>query len=665
MAVPAGVLVNWDLTKCTPSQLEEDTVKLLAELQQRIDNIGAIPLQQATYHNVVQPLDALNRDLRTNGAILDMPQHCVEDKLVRDASSKAEEKMEEFDVAVNMRADVFERILHVQETGMDELGAEQKRFVNKLIVKGKRYGLHLSSDVQQQIKELKTKESKLAIKFSSNLNEDDTKLYFTKEQLVGLPHDIMNELCVGSDGKLEVTIKYNHLFPVMKNCTNPETRKAMVTAANRKCMKENTPILEELIELRHLLATILCFPTHAAFILDDRMAKTPDTVATFLTDLQGKLGELVEQEKAVMLAYKEEECKESGLECNGELDLWDMRYYMDMVEKKKYAVDHNVLREYFPMPRVLTGMFDVYQQLLSVKFDKVDNPPVWHKDVLMYKVNDTDSGELMGYFFLDLHPRAGKYSHAAVFGLQQHCKLEDASTQVAVCAMLCNFSMPTADKPALLEHSEVETLFHEFGHVMHHICSRAEVALFSGTSVSRDFIEAPSQMLENWVWEKEPLALMSEHYKSKEPIPDELLLKLAASRAANAGMVNMRQVALSSFDQAIHTQQSADTASEYARIHKQITGFAAIPDTNMPASFGHLGGGYDAQYYGYLWSEVFSMDMFETRFSGKVMDGKVGREYRDIILARGNSIDAKDILVQFLGREPNNKAFLRSKGLKC
>lgn len=231
--------------------------------------------------------------------------------------------------------------------------------------------------------------------------------------------------------------------------------------------------------------------------------------------------------------------------------------------------------------------------------------------------------------------------------------------------MLCNFSKPTEDKPALLEHSEVETLFHEFGHVMHNICSRVDMAMFCGTSVARDFVEAPSQMLENWVWEKEPLSLMSEHYKTKEPIPDEMLVKLSASRAANAGFVNIRQVALATYDQTIHTQDKVDSAAIYAKIQKEITGFEAVPETNMPASFGHLGGGYDAQYYGYLWSEVFSMDMFATRFAGKVMDGEIGREYRRAILQRGNTSDASELLKEFLGREPNNKAFLKSKGLEC
>ncbi|KAF2360089.1 Peptidase M3A/M3B catalytic domain [Trinorchestia longiramus] len=666
MAIPKGVCGNWDLSKCTPAQIEADTDALIAELGHIVDSVGAVPLERACYENIGKPLEKLHCDFKTRGSVLDMPQHCVADKAVRDASCKAEEKMEEFDVSLNMRSDIFERLLVIQKRGLEGLGAEQRRFVEKLIIKGKRYGLHLSEDVQAQVKKLKTKESELSIKFSSNLNEDDTKLYFNKEDLAGLHDDLIKEFPVGEDGKLEVTIKYNHLFPVMKKCKVPATRKAMITAANQKCMSNNTLLLEELIRIRHQLAQLLGYPTHAAFMLSDRMAKTAEAVRDFLLDLQTKLRPLAQEERRVLLDLKKEECGELGLEFDGKIELWDVRYYMDMVERKKYAVDHTLLREYFPLERVLSGMFEIYQRLLSVTFNKLEGPAVWHQDVSMYGVTDTETKELLGYFFLDLHPRPGKYSHAAVFPLQPTCRPPAPTTaqrQVSVCGMLCNFSKPSEEKPALLEHSEVETLFHEFGHVMHNVCSRVDMAMFCGTSVARDFVEAPSQMLENWVWEKEPLALMSTHYKTGEPIPDEVLNKLSASRKANAGIVNMRQVALATFDQAIHSRESADTASLFAKLHEEITGFPTVPNTNMPASFGHLGGGYDAQYYGYLWSEVFSMDMFEAKFAGKVLDTEVGKQYRFLILERGNTIDAMDMLVEFLGRPPNNAAFLKSKGL--
>jgi thimet oligopeptidase len=295
----------------------------------------------------------------------------------------------------------------------------------------------------------------------------------------------------------------------------------------------------------------------------------------------------------------------------------------------------------------------------------------WHSEVELYQVKDVNTQQLMGHFFLDLHPREGKYGHACMCTLQRGCAIfndngEEVARQLPVNAMLCNFPKPTAEKPALLSHSDVETFFHEFGHVMHQICGQPQLAHFAGTSVERDFVEAPSQMLENWCWKAASLNRMSGHYTdSTKKIPEALLQGLIKSKNANCGLLVKRQLYFGILDQTMHTSAKCDTAQLCQTLQPKIWGIPAMPGTNFVASFGHLAGGYEAQYYGYMWSEVYSADMFHTMFGEKnLLDPKAGMNYRQKILSWGGSRDAIDSLCDFLGRKPNNTAFLKDKGLK-
>lgn len=311
-------------------------------------------------------------------------------------------------------------------------------------------------------------------------------------------------------------------------------------------------------------------------------------------------------------------------------------------------------------------MLSIYESILGLKFESIKDSKCWNADVKLIRVSNAADGQLVGHLYLDLFPRDGKYTHAACFDLIPGYVKSDGTRNYPVSAIVGNFNKPTSSKPSLLNQNEVVTYFHELGHAMHQLCARTTFARFHGTNVETDFVEAPSQMLENWCYDKVALSKLSQHYVSKDSLPSEIIDAIVKAKNVNAGLSNLRQIFFGLFDMSIHMSDGhVDTTKIWTRLKKEISMIESQEGTYPAASFGHMMGGYDSGYYGYLWSQVFSADMFFTRFFREgILNSKTGADYRACILQPGGSRDASEMIRNFLGRDPNQEAFLKSIGLQ-
>lgn len=654
----------------------------LAPLNFNLDAASIVPITKAAIEKANIELDAIGRidgpkfsdamarlaqleaDIQISTAATSFLQHVSSDIAIRDASVEAQMLLDAFYIDKGMREDVYAVTKKIQEAEGNALEGDKKWFLEKVILGFKQNGLGLDQEKRELLKEKRKRLADLCTEFSRNLNEDTTSVSFTAEQLDGCTSDFLESLSKTEDGKFIVTTKYPDVAGVMQYAKNEETRKAVDISFNTRA-SINSPLLEEAIRLRFECAQLLGYATHADFQLEDRLAKTRDAVLKFELDLKEKLTPLGAKELERLRGLK---LAETGSES---FRTWDLAYFSRILKEREYSVDQELLKEYFSLETVLKSMLEIYEEVLGLKFNVDASIPVWHEDVKAVRVTNACGGSEVGLFYLDLFPRDGKYSHAACFPMSPGYVDIHGNRNLPVSAIVANFTKPTSDKPSLLKHDEVTTFFHELGHAMHDMCALATFSRFSGTSVETDFVEAPSQMLENWCWDKATLKRLSKHFKTGEPLSDELIANLVRSKHFNDGLHNLRQVFFGLFDLTIHSITSKNGLSNgetidqlYSRLRREISLLQEPEGVCPAASFGHMMGGYDSGYYGYLWSEVFSADMFASRFEAEgLQNPQVGMSYRREILQPGGSRDGIESIKAFLGREPTPDAFLRSIGL--
>jgi len=600
-------------------------------------------------------------DLDTTIECIEFLQYVHPDKEIRDASVEVSKKMSEFGTKWAYSIPLFEAYKALYENIKDKCNEEEHRYLERSMQSFQRRGLTLPEETRKELQSIDDELSKLSISYSKNLTEVDDHLWLSKEQLDGVDVEFLSTLETNEDGCYKITTKYDHINEIMPYCHVEETRKCVSSLfANRgKEPFQNHTLLQKSIALRTKKASLLGYDSYAAFKLAfKRMADTTDKVYDFLTEMKERVSEKAKEDAATLCEYAGKDAMES----------WSLSYVSNKYKKEKLALDQKKVQEFFPLQSVLPALFGTFEEIFHITIREYTptEVQVWHKDAMCYQVSDEHTGSAIGFFYVDLYPREGKYGHAAAFTLKNAYfapnKGVDENEDIRslpVSAMVCNFTRATANRPSLLTFREVETFFHELGHIFHQLLSINQLPAFSGTSVERDFVECPSQALENWCYEPEFLTRITKHYETGETMTDEMMGKIKKNKHAFQGLHYVRQLIFATYDMSLHRGEEKDVVDEFNKIQTSLSPLLHQPGC-MAANFGHLMGGYEAGYYGYMWSEVYAQEVYHMfKQSGDIFNRSVGLRYRKAILERGGTVDAIDMMRELLGREPSADAFFQ------
>jgi thimet oligopeptidase len=648
----------------TTNEVADTVARTIAEGNAALDRIGALTPATVTFNNTVRALDDMGFQAGLASSRLGLIKETSTNAALRDAATDAIKQLDDWSVGLDYREDVY-RAVKAYAATQPQLAGEDKKLFEDTLRDYRRAGLELPKPERDEVEKIRKQIAELATDFDSNVTKARQPVVFTKADLAGVPEDFLAQIKGTND---DYTVMANitwHYIMVMDNCRVEATRKQLYLAQNNLAREANVPLLQKILVLRDDLAHRLGYASWADYRTEVKMVKNGATAQKFLADLKAGLQPKFDLE---MGEFRDLKVKQTG-DTNAVINVWDWRYYANELRKQKYNVDAEQLRVYFPYQKALEGMFAIYQRIFGLKFERVEAPYKWVDDLQLYAVSDAVTGEPLGLFYLDMFPREGKFHHFAQFGIIPGKLLPDGRYQRPTVALICNFPSPTKDKPSLMSHDDVVTLFHEFGHGMHSILTRARYSRFSGTSVPGDFVEAPSQMLEHWPWDKSVLDSFAADYRDpSKKIPAEILAQLRAAKLATEGTRYRRQLSFGLLDLALHTQIHAGNETNTVPLSNRILSDTFLPvpdDTAFVAYFGHLMG-YDAGYYGYAWADAIADDMatvFKTAPDG-FYDKSAGLRLRHEIYEVGDSRDVNVSIEKFLGRPRSLEPFLKEIGIE-
>lgn len=648
--------------KVFPQTVEDINARVecaIATAQKSLDAILNLK-EPRTFENTIRAYDDADGLFSQDSSAIHIIQMVHPDKAVRDACHAAGLKLNAYALDGFVTPEFYQVFKDVAESG-EVLTPEEQYFLEQSLKGFKKSGLDKSEEERLEIKKLQKELTELALIFEANIAQDKSIIAVTEEELAGLKPEFIAQLPKNDQGLYLLNTTYPVVFEIMKHCSVSETRKKLNHIFENRAYPANDALLKKIIALRHKKAKLLGYENYAELNIDDSMAQTPERAHSFIIDLlkKGKQKALQEFEE-----LKQNLPEGITLTKDGKINAWDLGYCKEQYKQKAYNVDEREIQEYFPLDKTIDGIFAIYQKFLGLRFEQLTSSSLWSDDLKILAIYDAATNQLLGYDILDLHPRDNKFSHACHAGIIRPVKKDDGTRTISLGVMIANFPKGTKDKPALLKHNDVVTFFHEFGHGMHELLGATKLVGHTGTSVKRDFVEMPSQMFEEWMWDKEMLTMVTSHYKTGKSLPSELIDKMIMLKNFDSGFHVARQcwlaqISLGFFD----TDIDKDFSSFEKKLSAQSIPFVhSSPEAHFYAAFGHLMG-YGAKYYGYQWSKVFALDLFDTVKKAGLLNPEIGKEFADKLLAPGGSKDPNELLFDFLGREPNQKAFLKDLGL--
>ena len=632
----------------------------LAKAEARIAAaVRAAPMATATFEAVIGEIDRAEGDLWAVNGRSGFMVRVHPDPDIRAAAQAVEERLGQWRQSLVLRDDIAGAIRqYAASTDAAGLTGEPRRLLDRWLRELRRAGHGLPPATRDEIRAITDRLVVLEATFQRNLDDWSDGIDVHREDLVGLPDTYIDRLGPGTEpGTYRVSLDYPDVYPLLEQSPRRDLRHALQVKMDSRALEANRPILDEALALRRRKAALLGYPSWAHFRIEPKMAVTPERVEAFHAGILPALRVLAREEYAEMTRLLE---RDTG---DRDLATWDIDYYHERVRTESYGVDPEDVSAYLPLDATLAGLLELTGDVFGLDYVEVPDGRSWHPEVPLFEVRDRRSTERLGWFYLDLHPRPGKFGHAMAWPIRLAANDAAGRRLGGISAIVANVPRPNASGSALLRHGDVVTLFHEFGHVLHEVLGTNRTTRLSMSGVEEDFSEAISQIMENWAWEPGVLARFARHHSTGAPMPTDLAERLAGSRNVDLGAIYLRMFGLYGvFDMRVHGPIAVDL-DEAKRDADALRSLPGTADTFWPSTFAHILGDYDAGYYGYLWSLVYGDDLWSRFAAEGIADPAVGAAYRREILEPGATIDAEAMVAAFLGRPPTNEAFLRRTGI--